>query len=69
MAAAASAVSASVACVARGAGGGGSGGRTGIDWGVGGRGGLAPTKESVGIRLPSEAGVRLRRRRGGGIGC
>lgn len=34
-----------------------------------GGGGLAPTKESVGIRLPSEAGVRLRRRRGGGIGC
>lgn len=34
-----------------------------------GGGSLASTKESVGIRLPSEAGVRLRRRRGGGIGC
>lgn len=26
-------------------------------------------EEMVGIRLPSEAGVRLRRHRGGGIGC
>lgn len=37
--------------------------------GVGGGGSLTPTEEMVGIRLPSEAGVRLRRRRGGGIGC
>lgn len=38
-------------------------------WGWVGGGSLAPTEEMVGIRLPSEAGVRLRRRRGGGIGC
>ena len=38
-------------------------------WGWVGGGSLTPTEEMVGIRLPSEAGVRLRRRRGGGIGC